>query len=179
MASEIATLAGGCFWCLEAVYQQVEGVLQVESGYIGGQTEHPSYEQVCGGKTGHAEAVRLVFDPARISYRQLLVIFFTIHDPTTKDRQCNDVGTHYRSGIWYHSPEQQETARKVIAEMAHVWDAPIVTELLPESTWYPAEAYHQNYFRNNPNQGYCAFIVAPKVVKLRMTFPELLKQGHD
>lgn len=178
MASEIATLAGGCFWCLEAVYQQVEGVLQVESGYIGGQIEQPTYEQVCGGKTGHAEAVRLVFDPARISYRQLLVIFFTIHDPTTKNRQGNDIGTQYRSGIWFHSPEQEETARKVIAEMAQVWDAPIVTELQADTTWYPAEAYHQNYFRNNPNQGYCAFVVAPKVVKLRKTFPELLKQGN-
>lgn len=174
MSTEVATLGGGCFWCLEAVYQEVKGVLSVESGYTGGQVDNPTYEQVCGGATGHAEVVRVKFDPAVISFRQILVIFFTIHDPTTLNRQGNDIGTQYRSVIYYHSPEQQEIARRVIAEMAHVWDAPIVTELSPETTWYKAEAYHQNYFRNNPNQGYCAFIVAPKVAKLRKTFPELL-----
>jgi peptide-methionine (S)-S-oxide reductase len=175
MASEIATLAGGCFWCLEAVYQQVEGVLGVESGYTGGQSPNPTYEQVCAGRTGHAEAVRLEFDPEVVSLRQLLVVFFTIHDPTTLNRQGNDVGTQYRSAIYFHSPEQEETAKKVIAEMAHVWDAPIVTELAPATTWYPAEEYHRNYFHNNPNQGYCAFVVAPKVAKLRKTFPDMLK----
>ncbi|MDB5796769.1 MAG: msrA [Paucimonas sp.] len=176
MATEIATLGGGCFWCLEAVFQDMEGVIQVESGYTGGKVDNPTYEQVCGGGTGHAEVVRVSFDPEVISFRQLLVVFFTIHDPTTPNRQGNDVGTQYRSAIYYHTPEQQETARRVIAEMAQVWDAPIVTELSPATTYYKAEAYHQDYFRNNPNQGYCAFVVAPKVAKLRKVFPELLKK---
>ncbi len=177
MTTEIATLGGGCFWCLEAVYQQVAGVLHVESGYTGGQVLNPDYEQVCSGTTGHAEVVRLTFDPDVISYRQLLVIFFTIHDPTTLNRQGNDVGTQYRSVIYFHTPQQQEIARRVIAEMAQVWDAPIITELSAETTYYRAEDYHQNYFNNNPNQGYCAFVVAPKVSKLRKTFPELLTSG--
>ena len=176
MASEIAILAGGCFWCLDAVFRDVAGVLEVESGHTAGQIPNPNYEQVCGGKTGHAEAVRLVFNPEVISYRQLLVIFFTIHDPTTLNRQGNDIGTQYRSAIYFNSPEQHDTARKVIAEMAHVWDAPIVTELAPAATWYKAEDYHQDYFRHNPNQGYCAFVVAPKLAKLRKTFPQLLKR---
>jgi peptide-methionine (S)-S-oxide reductase len=177
MMTEIATLGGGCFWCLEAVYQEVAGVLHVESGYTGGQTDNPNYEQVCSGKSGHAEVVLLEFDPEVVSYRQLLVIFFTIHDPTTLNRQGNDVGTQYRSVIYFHTPQQQEVARRVIAEMAQVWDAPVITELSAATTYYKAEAYHQNYFRNNPNQGYCAFVVAPKVTKLRKTFPQLLGHG--
>lgn len=171
-ATETATLAGGCFWCLEAVFQQVKGVQHVVSGYIGGQVPHPTYEQVCQGSTGHAEAVRITFDPSRISFRELLEIFFTIHDPTTLNRQGNDVGTQYRSAIYFHTPEQQDCAKHVIAEMANVWDAPIVTELRAVDTWYPAEDYHQNYYRNNPLQGYCAFVVAPKVAKFRKTFSD-------
>ena len=175
MATEIATLGGGCFWCTEAVYQQLKGVIAVESGYTGGQIPNPSYEQICEGTTGHAEVVRLTFDPAIVSFREILEVFFTIHDPTTLNRQGNDVGTQYRSVIYYHTPQQQETARHVISEMANVWDAPIVTELSQVETYYKAEAYHQNYFRQNPMQGYCAFIVAPKVSKFRQTFRDKLK----
>jgi peptide-methionine (S)-S-oxide reductase len=173
-ATELATLGGGCFWCLEAVYQQLRGVQHVESGYIGGQVPNPSYEQICDGNTGHAEAIKIEFDPALVSYREILEIFFTIHDPTTLNRQGNDVGTQYRSVIFFHSPQQQDCAKHVIAEMANVWDAPLVTELLPVETWYKAEDYHQNYYRNNPLQGYCAFVVAPKVAKFRKTFSEKL-----
>jgi peptide-methionine (S)-S-oxide reductase len=176
MTTEIATLGGGCFWCLEAVYQELRGVQQVESGYAGGQLPDPTYEQVCNGNTGHAEVVRISFDPAVISYREILEIFFTIHDPTTLNRQGNDIGTQYRSVIYFHSPEQQDTAKHVIAEMAIVWDAPIVTELSPAPVFYKAEAYHQNYFRQNPLQGYCAFVVAPKVAKFRKIFAEKAKQ---
>ena len=172
MTSEIATLGGGCFWCLEAVYQELKGVQQVESGYAGGQVANPTYEDVCGGQTGHAEVVRITFDPAILSYREILEIFFTIHDPTTLNRQGNDCGTQYRSVIYYHTPEQQDTARHVIAEMANVWDAPIVTELSPLPAYYKAEDYHQNYFRQNPLQGYCAFVVAPKVAKFRKVFAD-------
>lgn len=172
MATEIATLGGGCFWCLEAVYQELKGVARVESGYAGGHVPNPTYEQVCDGTTGHAEVVRLEFDPDVISYREILEIFFTIHDPTTPNRQGNDVGTQYRSVIFYHSPEQQEIARQVIACMASVWDAPIVTELSPVPTYYKAEDYHQNYFREHPLQGYCAFVVAPKVAKFRKVFAD-------
>lgn len=175
MTSETATLGGGCFWCLEAVYQEVRGVLHVESGYTGGHVRNPEYEQVCEGSTGHAEVVQLTFDPALVSYREILEIFFTIHDPTTLNQQGNDIGSQYRSVIYYHSPQQQATAKQVIAEMANVWDAPIVTELSPEETYYKAESYHQNYFRNHPLQGYCAFIVAPKVAKFRQTFTDKLK----
>ncbi|MGV3653180.1 MAG: peptide-methionine (S)-S-oxide reductase MsrA [Noviherbaspirillum sp.] len=175
MAMEIATLGGGCFWCLEAVYQELNGVLQVESGYAGGHVENPGYEEVCEGRTGHAEVVRIGFDPAVVSYREILEIFFTIHDPTTLNRQGNDVGTQYRSVIYFHSAQQHDTARQVIAEMANVWDAPIVTELAPAGTFYKAETYHQNYYRQNPMQGYCAFIVAPKVAKFRATFADKLK----
>jgi peptide-methionine (S)-S-oxide reductase len=174
MTSEIATLGGGCFWCLEAVYQELKGVTAVESGYTGGSVVNPSYEEVCDGTTGHAEVVRVSFDPAVVSYRQILEVFFTIHDPTTLNRQGNDVGTQYRSVVYYHSPEQQETAKHVIAEMASVWDAPLVTELSPEEVYYKAEEYHQNYFRQHPLQGYCAFIVAPKVAKFRKTFSDRL-----
>jgi peptide-methionine (S)-S-oxide reductase len=170
MATEMATLGGGCFWCLEAVYQELKGVQHVESGYTGGHVPNPTYEQVCEGSTGHAEVVRLEFDPAVVSYRQILEIFFTIHDPTTLNRQGNDIGTQYRSAIYYHSPEQHETAKQVIASMASVWDAPIVTELSPAQVYYKAEDYHQNYFRQHPLQGYCAFVVAPKVAKFRKIF---------
>jgi peptide-methionine (S)-S-oxide reductase len=174
--TEIATLGGGCFWCLEAVYQELKGVQAVESGYTGGQVRNPTYAQVCAGTTGHAEVVQLSFDPDVVSYREILEIFFTIHDPTTLNRQGNDTGTQYRSVIYFHSPEQRETARHVIAEMANVWDAPIVTELSPAETYYKAEEYHQNYYRQNPLQGYCAFVVAPKVAKFRQTFTSKLNQ---
>jgi peptide-methionine (S)-S-oxide reductase len=174
-ATQTAVLGAGCFWCLEAVYLEARGVLQVESGYMGGDDPAPTYEAVCGGASGHAEVVRIVFDPSLISYRDLLEIFFTIHDPTTLNRQGNDVGTQYRSVIFYDSPEQEATARQVIAEMANVWDGPIVTELAHVNTWYKAEDYHQGYFRQNPNQGYCAFVVAPKVAKFRKTFTDRLK----
>jgi len=175
MTTEIATLGGGCFWCLEAVYQQVKGVLHVESGYAGGQVANPTYEAVCKGTTGHAEVVRIEFDPQQIGYREILEIFFTIHDPTTLNRQGNDVGTQYRSVIFYHSPEQQATAKQVIACMASVWDAPIVTLLEPIPDYYKAEDYHQNYYRNNPMQGYCAFVVEPKVAKFRKTFADRIR----
>lgn len=175
MTIEIATLGGGCFWCLEAVYQELQGVQHVESGYAGGSTVNPSYEEVCGGSTGHAEVVRIAFDPAVVSYREILEIFFTIHDPTTPNRQGNDCGTQYRSVIFFHSPQQEDIARHVIAEMANVWDAPIVTELAPAPVFYKAEDYHQNYFRQNPLQGYCAFVVAPKVAKFRKIFAERVK----
>lgn len=167
---ETATLGGGCFWCVEAVYQQLKGVQVVESGYCGGKMPNPTYEQVCSGTTGHAEVVRVQFDPAVVSYREVLEIFFTIHDPTTLNRQGNDVGTQYRSVVYFHSTEQRDTAQHVIAEMANVWDAPIVTELTEAPTFYKAEDYHQNYFNQHPLQGYCAFIVAPKVAKFRQTF---------
>lgn len=173
--TEIATLGGGCFWCLEAVYQELNGVLHVESGYTGGAIANPSYEEVCGGATGHAEVVRVSFDPSQVSYRDVLEIFFTIHDPTTLNRQGADQGTQYRSVIFYHSPQQQATAKQVIAEMANVWDAPIVTELSPIQTYYKAEDYHQNYFRQHPLQGYCAFIVAPKVSKFRKMFGDRIR----
>ena len=173
--AEVAILGGGCFWCTEAVYLEVNGVTKIESGYTGGAQPNPTYEQVCTGETGHAEVVRLEFDPAQISYRDLLVIFFTIHDPTTLNRQGNDVGTQYRSVIFHETPEQEATARQVIAEMAHVWDAPIVTELAPAAPFYKAEDYHQNYFAQHPLQGYCAFVVAPKVAKFRKTFAEKLR----
>ncbi|GAB3404558.1 peptide-methionine (S)-S-oxide reductase MsrA [Massilia agilis] len=174
--TEVAILGGGCFWCLEAVYQQARGVTRVESGYMGGDTPHPTYEQVCGGATGHAEVVRLEFDPALISYRDILEIFFTIHDPTTLNRQGNDVGTQYRSVIFTTSGEQEAVARKVMAEMAGVWDAPIVTHIEPAKTWYKAESYHQDYFNQHPLQGYCAFVVAPKVAKFRKVFANRLKE---
>ncbi|RXZ36590.1 peptide-methionine (S)-S-oxide reductase [Oxalobacteraceae bacterium CAVE-383] len=165
-----AILGGGCFWCTEAVFKQVSGVTAVESGYTGGEVANPTYEQICTGTTGHAEVVKVTYDPDAIPYRELLEIFFTIHDPTTPNRQGNDVGTQYRSVIYYESPEQLDTARQVIAEMALVWDAPIVTELSPLAAYYTAESYHQNYFENHPLQGYCAFVVAPKVDKFQKLF---------
>ena len=176
MTTEIATLGGGCFWCLEAVYQELHGVEKIESGYSGGELIAPSYEQICEGDTGHAEVVRIYFDPAVVSYREILEIFFTIHDPTTPNRQGNDVGSQYRSVIYTHSAEQMAMARQVIAEMAAVWDAPIVTELAEAPVFYPAEAYHQDYFVNHPLQSYCAFVVAPKVAKFRKIFTNKLRR---
>lgn len=175
--TDIATLAGGCFWCLEAVYDQVKGVQSVESGYIGGQVDAPTYEQVCSGRTGHAEAVRITFDPRMVTYRDLLNVFFVIHDPTTLNRQGNDIGTQYRSGIFYHSPEQQQIAQEVIAAVTRerVYPNPIVTEVVPATRWYEAEAYHQEYFARNPFEGYCAYVVGPKVAKFRQRYASLLK----
>ncbi len=176
MATEIATLGGGCFWCLEAVYQQMRGVDKVESGYSGGHVPDPSYEQVCDGSTGHAEVVRVHFDPAQASYRDILEVFFTIHDPTTPDRQGNDIGSQYRSVIYAHGDEQLAIAKQVMGEMAHVWDAPLVTELLPAPAFYKAEDYHQDYFLNHALQSYCAFVVAPKVQKFRQIFTDRLRK---
>ncbi|MBP8117319.1 MAG: peptide-methionine (S)-S-oxide reductase MsrA [Nitrospira sp.] len=175
--TEIATLAGGCFWCLEAVYDQVNGVQSVESGYIGGQVDAPTYAQVCGGRTGHAEAVRITFDPGVVTYRDLLNVLFTIHDPTTLNRQGNDVGTQYRSGIFYHSPEQQQIAQEVIAaiDRERLYPNPIVTEVVPATQWFEAEAYHQEYFARNPREGYCTYVVGPKVAKFRQRYAALLK----
>jgi peptide-methionine (S)-S-oxide reductase len=172
--TEIATLGGGCFWCTEAVFQQIRGVLKVESGYTGGSVHQPSYEQICTGQTGHAEVVRLTFDTALVSYRELLEVFFTIHDPTTLNRQGNDVGTQYRSAIFYHGEQQKKIAHEVVAAMAAVWDAPIVTEITMAPMFYIAEDYHQNYYRQHPEQGYCAFVVAPKVAKARQVFAKKL-----
>ncbi|RSZ56808.1 peptide-methionine (S)-S-oxide reductase MsrA [Massilia atriviolacea] len=169
-ATQVAILGGGCFWCLEAVFLEARGVLKVECGYMGGHTDNPTYEQVCAGATGHAEVVRIVFDAGAIEYQDLLDVFFTIHDPTTLDRQGKDAGCHCRSVIFVNSPEQEATAREVIARMACVWDAPIVTEVQPASTWYKAEEQHQNYVSRNPLQGYCALVVAPKVSKFLATF---------
>ncbi|MDB4947375.1 MAG: peptide methionine sulfoxide reductase [Gemmatimonadetes bacterium] len=175
---EVATLAGGCFWCIEAVFDELKGVEQVASGYTGGHVQNPTYEQVCGKRTGHAEAIQITFDPSVVSYRELLEVFFTVHDPTTKDRQGNDVGPQYRSAIFYHSPEQQATAVEVMAQVQRddIWDGKVVTELAPAGAFYPAEAYHQEYFARNPNQPYCAFVVAPKVAKFRRKYMEQLKR---
>jgi peptide-methionine (S)-S-oxide reductase len=171
------TLGGGCFWCTEAVYVGVRGVTDVESGYCNGQAERPSYEQVCTGRTGHNEVVRLTFDPAQISLRQILEIFFVVHDPTSLNRQGNDAGTQYRSGIYFSSPDHRQIAEDLIREMSQdkLFGKPIVTEVLPLANYWPAEAYHQDYFANNPNQGYCAFVVGPKVEKFRKTFAALAK----
>ncbi|HZG69417.1 MAG TPA: peptide-methionine (S)-S-oxide reductase MsrA [Herpetosiphonaceae bacterium] len=175
---EVATLAGGCFWCLEAVFADLQGVEQVVSGYAGGHVPNPTYRQVCSETTGHAEVVQVRFDPAVISFRELLEVFFTIHDPTTLNRQGADVGSQYRSAIFYHSPEQERTAREVIAELsaARLWDAPIVTEVTPLDTFYPAEDYHQNYYQQNSNQPYCRVVIAPKVAKVRKQYLAKLKQ---
>lgn len=177
MAQETATLAGGCFWCLEAVYDQMKGVLSVESGYIGGHMERPTYETVCAGQTGHAEAVRVTFDPSVTSYRELLEVFFLIHDPTTLNRQGHDVGTQYRSAVFYHTPEQKRIAEEVIATFSkeQVYSNPIVTEVVPAAAWYEAEPYHQEYFARNPFQGYCTAVVGPKVMKFRKLFSGKLK----
>ena len=175
--SELATLGGGCFWCLEAVFDQVRGVEDVVSGYSGGQLPDPTYEDVCSGDTGYAEVVQLTFAPAEISYREILQLFFAIHDPTSLNRQGADVGTQYRSVIFYHSPEQKEMALQVIAELNHagIWARPIVTEIAPIGEFFPAEEYHQEYFARNPGQGYCQFVVAPKVAKFRRQFLDRLK----
>ena len=173
---EYATLGGGCFWCLDAAYRDVAGVRQVVSGYAGGHVVNPSYEQVCGKKTGHAEVVRIGFDPAQISYADLLRMFFTLHDPTTKDRQGADVGPQYRSIILAETPTQLETARAVMAEVeqAGIWGAPLVTELVPADAFWPAEPEHQDYFNRNPWSGYCRAVIAPKVAKFRKSFADRL-----
>ena len=175
MARELITLGGGCFWCTEAVYQQVDGVLAVESGYSNGHTRNPSYQQVCGGDTGHNEVVRVEFDNERISLREMLEIFFTIHDPTTLNRQGADVGTQYRSGIYFHDPAQRDVALAVIEEANAAHRGRVVTELQPVDNYSRAEDYHQRYFQKNPHQGYCAAVVAPKVEKFRKTFKARLK----
>ena len=175
MASEFITLGGGCFWCTEAVYEQVEGVLSVESGYSNGQAIEPSYEQVCGGDTGHNEVVRVEFDPERITLREVLEIFFTIHDPTSLNRQGADVGTQYRSGIYLHSQAQREMAQAVLDEANEAYRGRVVTELLTLQNYSRAEDYHQRYFAKHPGQGYCAAVVAPKLAKFRKTFKERLK----
>lgn len=176
--TEIATLAGGCFWCLEAVYEQLVGVEKVVSGYAGGTVPNPSYQQVCTGSTGHAEVVQITFDPEVLSFRDLLGVFFTVHDPTTLNRQGADVGSQYRSAIFYHSDEQKADAEEMIRELeaAQVWDDPIVTEISPLVDFYPAEAYHQGYYRNNPNQGYCQVVIAPKVAKFRQRYMNRLRR---
>lgn len=175
---EVATLAGGCFWCLEAVYDDLQGVTDVVSGYSGGTAPNPTYKQVCTGQTGHAEVVQVTFDPTVVSYREILEVFFSIHDPTTLNRQGADEGTQYRSAIFYHSPEQKATAEQVIAEFgaAGLWGNPIVTELAPLAAFYPAEEYHQEYFRRNPSQGYCRAVIAPKVAKFRKQYMPRLKK---
>ena len=177
MAEQVATLGGGCFWCLEAVYLGLRGVTRVVSGYAGGQLANPSYEQVCGKRTGHAEVVQIGFDAAEISYEDLLRVFFTIHDPTTKDRQGHDVGPQYRSIILTHDEDQRVAAVGVIAEIAAagIWPGPIATEVRPLEVFWPAEEYHQNYFARNPFQGYCQAVVAPKVAKFRKSFANRLK----
>ena len=176
-AKEVATLGGGCFWCLEAVFEQLRGVDKVVSGYAGGHVANPTYRQVCNGNTGHAEVVQITFDPSVLSYRELLEVFFATHDPTTLNRQGPDAGTQYRSAIFYHTPQQKETAEKCIAELnaAQVWDAPIVTEVAPFQKFYRAEDYHQQYLRNNPTQPYCQAVVSPKVAKFRKQFANRLK----
>ncbi len=176
-ATEQATFAGGCFWCLEAVFERLRGVERVVSGYTGGSVPSPTYEQVCSGATGHAEAVQITFDPEVISYRELLDFFFAFHDPTTRDRQGPDVGTQYRSAIFTHSPAQEAAAREAIAELerAGTWGAPVVTQIAPLGRFYPAEEYHQEYFRRNPERMYCQAVVAPKVAKLRREYAERLK----
>ncbi|MBS1872588.1 MAG: peptide-methionine (S)-S-oxide reductase MsrA [Acidobacteria bacterium] len=170
MAEETATLGGGCFWCLEAVFNELEGVRSVVSGYAGGRRPNPTYQQVCSGATGHAEVVRVVFDAEIVTFRDILEVFFTIHDPTTKDRQGADVGTQYRSVIFYHSEDQRVTAENTMREMKELWDAPIVTQLEPTPEFYPAEDYHQEYFATNPGQPYCQLVVAPKVRKFRSKY---------
>ena len=175
--TEITTLAGGCFWCLEAVYDGMQGVLSVESGYMAGPNPNPTYEQVCSGRTGHAEVVQVRFDPAVTSFGELLEVFFVIHDPTTLNRQGNDAGTQYRSGIYVSTPEQGEIASNMLAEMtqAKLFGRPIVTEVMPLSNYWPAEDYHQDFFERNPFQGYCVAVAGPKVEKFRKTFAKLVK----
>lgn len=175
---EIATLAGGCFWCIEAVFDELRGVESVESGYSGGTVANPSYQLVCTGTTGHAEAARITFDPKVITYKQILEVFFTVHDPMTLNRQGADVGTQYRSAIFYHNEGQKKVAEQVIKEItnAKIWDNSIVTEVTPFKNFYVAEDYHQEYFANNPDQGYCRVVIAPKVAKFRQHYREMLKK---
>jgi peptide-methionine (S)-S-oxide reductase len=177
--AETATLGGGCFWCLEAVYDEMEGVLSVESGYMGGRKANPSYREVCTGTSGHVEVVQVTFDPDVTSFREILEVFFAIHDPTTRDRQGNDAGPQYRSVIFYHSPEQAAMAEQVIRELngEKIWDRPIVTDVKPAETFYVAEDYHQEYFENNAEQPYCSFVVAPKVRKFRQKFAAKMKKS--
>jgi len=178
MTTQLATLAGGCFWCLEAVFEQLKGVKKVESGYSGGHVPNPSYEAVCTGTTGHTEVTQVTFDPDVISFRDLLGVFFSIHDPTTPDRQGGDVGTQYRSAIFYHDDEQRRVAEDLVRELEaeHVFDDPIVTTIEPFKAFYPAEEYHREYYRRNPNQPYCRAVIAPKVSKLRSKYLSRLKQ---
>lgn len=178
---EVATLGGGCFWCLEAVYEQLQGVEKVVSGYAGGHVDNPTYKQVCTGTTGHAEVVQVTFDPQVVSFRELLQVFFTIHDPTTLNRQGADVGPQYRSAIFYHDEEQRKTAETVIQEIAAegIWDKPIVTEVTPLDEFFRAEDYHQEYYRNNPYQGYCRVVIAPKVAKFRNKYTSRLKKSFS
>lgn len=175
--TETATLGGGCFWCIEAVFNQLQGVDSALSGYAGGSMPDPDYEAVCGGDTGHAEVVQVTFDPDVLSYREVLEVFFTVHDPTTLDRQGADVGTQYRSVVFTHSKEQERVARDLVAELERekVWDDPIVTEILPAPTFYPAEDYHQEYYARNPGQGYCQAVIRPKLAKFRKAWAQKLK----
>ncbi|HZT80157.1 MAG TPA: peptide-methionine (S)-S-oxide reductase MsrA [Gemmataceae bacterium] len=177
LSREVATLGGGCFWCLEAVFEQLRGVEKVQSGYAGGHTPNPTYQQVCTGMTGHAEVVQVTFAPAVLSFRELLDVFFAFHDPTTPNRQGADVGTQYRSAIFYHSPEQKRVAEQAVAELnaSGAWGRPAVTEVVPLREFYPAEDYHQGYYRNNAGQGYCRAVIAPKVAKLRQHYAARLK----
>lgn len=181
MASEMATLGGGCFWCLEAVFEQLRGVEAVVSGYAGGHVENPTYEQVCGKKTGHVEVVQVTFDPAVLTYREVLEVFFATHDPTTPNQQGNDIGPQYRSAIFYHSEDQKMTAEALIAELKEekAFPNPIVTEVAPLTNYFAAEDYHQGYFRANPYQPYCSFVVSPKVAKFRKKFAEKLKTNSE
>lgn len=179
IASEVATLAGGCFWCIEVIFDELRGVNHVVSGYMGGQTQNPTYRDVCSGMTGHAEVIQVHFDPSVISYREVVEVFLTIHDPTTLNRQGNDAGTQYRSAIFFHSAQQQRTAAEVIADFTRqkIWGRPIVTELTAAQTFYPAEDYHQDYYLNNPEQGYCQIVIAPKVAKFRKMYLAKLKNA--
>jgi peptide-methionine (S)-S-oxide reductase len=177
VAIQTITLGGGCFWCLEAVYERVDGVLSVQSGFSNGHVREPSYQQVCDGDTGHAEVVRVQFDDQKIPLREVLEIFFAIHDPTTLNRQGNDVGPQYRSGIYYHDESQHAAAQSVIDEVNAELNGRVVTELKAVDNYWPAEAYHQHYFERNPNQGYCAFVVGPKVAKFRKTFAARLRKA--
>jgi len=174
---EVATLGGGCFWCTEAVFQDLRGVEQVQSGYSGGHVPNPTYEEVCGKGTGHAEVIQVTFDPSVVTFRELLEVFFTVHNPTTPNRQGADVGPQYRSAIFFHSPEQKEVAQEVIRDVneRQLWGAPVVTEVAEFAEFYPAESYHDDYFRRNPYQGYCQVVIAPKVSKFRKQYLEKLK----
>jgi peptide-methionine (S)-S-oxide reductase len=173
-----ATFAGGCFWCTEAIFQELKGVYRVESGYTGGTVANPTYEQVCTGQTGHAEATEITYNPDEVRFEELLEVFFKTHDPTSLNRQGNDVGTQYRSAVFYHTPEQKAAAEAIIADLekAQVYDKPIVTQVVPASEFYAAEDYHQNYYSNNPRQGYCAMVITPKVEKFRKVFADRLRK---